>query len=136
MLIESIMTTKVITVDMDTSVGEMREIFQNIAIHHLLVVEEGVLIGIISDRDVLKSISPYVGTPSEMERDAYTLSKRAHQIMSRAPTTVTPQTPINEVSKLIIEHHFSSIPVLDEEGKVAGIVSWRDLLKHYAANQD
>ena len=55
---------------------------------HLLVLEEGELVGVISDRDLFRAISPYLGSEAEMSRDTETLTKRAHQIMTRQPITI------------------------------------------------
>ena len=65
MTVELIMTKKVFKVRMDDTIGTIREIFENVKFHHLLVVEGNKLVGIISDRDVLKAISPFLGTLSE-----------------------------------------------------------------------
>ena len=81
--VETIMTRDVVTLDMDDPLHLIQRIFQREGFHHLLVVEEDQLVGVISDRDLLSAISPYVNTPSEKRRDELTLYKRAHHIMSR-----------------------------------------------------
>ena len=60
----------------------------------LKVLEADIPIGVISDRDLLKALSPYIGTATETSRDVATLNKRAHQIMSRKPITIGPQAGI------------------------------------------
>jgi CBS domain-containing protein len=54
---------------------------------------------------------------------------RAHQIMTRNVITVRPDTPIVEAARLMLENHLSGLPVLDEQGKLAGIVSEGDFLR-------
>lgn len=54
MSIKSIMSTPVVTVKRDDNLGVVREIFINTKFHHLLVVENNKLYGVISDRDLLK----------------------------------------------------------------------------------
>ena len=58
--VETIMTQDVVTVDMDDPLYLIQRIFQREGFHHLLVVEEDQLVGVISDRDLLPAISPYV----------------------------------------------------------------------------
>ena len=65
----AIMTSQVITIEMDNSLEVIRDIFCKAKFHHLIVVDGEKIVGIISDRDFLKSISPYVGTMSETNRD-------------------------------------------------------------------
>jgi len=84
---------------------------------------------VISDRDLLKAISPHVGTASETDRDASTLNKRAHQIMTRKPVTLGPNASIHDAADIFNKHSFSCVPVVDDEENPVGIISWRDVLK-------
>lgn len=71
----------------------VQQLFKEHRFHHLLVVDDRTLVGIISDRDLLKAISPNIGTMSETDRDRATLNKRAHQVMTSDPISVRPTTP-------------------------------------------
>lgn len=73
MQVSEYMTTRLVTVEMDDTLDTVREIFDNTGFHHLLVVERGEVVGVLSDRDLLRHLSPYVGTASETARDAATL---------------------------------------------------------------
>jgi len=130
MSVKNIMRTGIVTVEMDDSLGMIKEIFDNASFHHLLVVESNRLVGVISDRDLLKSLSPGVGTASETTRDALTLNKKAHQIMSRHLITLNPNAEIYEVINVFNNQGISCIPIINEENNPVGIISWRDILKH------
>lgn len=133
MILRNIMTARVVTVEMDDRLEAVREIFDSMNFHHLLVVDERKkLSGIVSDRDLLRALSPYVGSAAETARDLATLNKRVHQIMSRHPLTLTPQSSVAEAVNLLLAHRISCIPIVDDEFKPIGIVSWRDLLKSVA----
>ena len=54
---------------------------------------------------------------------------RAHQIMTRDVITVGPGTSIVEAAKLMLDNHLSGVPVLDEYGKLTGVVSEGDFLR-------
>ena len=130
MIVSDIMTAKIVTVDMDDRLEKVKEIFDTLHFHHLLVIDEGKrLIGIVSDRDLLKALSPYVGSMAETARDAATLNKRVHQIMTRRPVTLHPQAAITDAVNLLLTHRISCIPIVDDGLKPVGILSWRDLLK-------
>lgn len=129
MKIESIMTTKVVSVGLDDTLRAIRDIFATNSFHHLLVTEEGALMGIISDRDVLRAVSPFADTSAEMARDTATLQKRAHQIMTRRPITITKEETVNDAIKRILEKKISCLPVVTSTGHIDGIVTWRDLLR-------
>ena len=132
MKISSIMTRRVVTVEMDDSLQIISEIFENVKFHHILVVENQKLVGVISDRDFIKALSPFLDTPSEVKRDITTLNKKAHQIMNRTPITVDAETSIEEAGNLLLENNISCLPVISPQGSVEGIVSWKDILKFYS----
>ncbi len=134
MKISSIMTRRVVTVEMDDSLQIISEIFENVKFHHILVVENQKLAGVISDRDFIRALSPFLDTPSEEHRDI-TLDKKAHQIMNRTPITVDAETSIEEASNLLLENNISCLPVISPQGSVEGIVTWKDILKFYSKNK-
>lgn len=123
------MSSSIVTVDMDDNLRTIKNIFDNAHFRHLLVVEKGVLFGVISDRDLLKSISPEIGTISETAKDIASLNKKAHQIMSRKPVTMTADASIDDAIDIFNKQRISCIPVVDDENHPMGILSWRDILK-------
>jgi acetoin utilization protein AcuB len=132
MKIKQIMNTKVACIEMDETLVRIQELFNHVSFHHLLVTEYSKLSGVISDRDLLKAISPYAGTASELPRDAATMNKRAHQIMSRKPVTIRANSSVSSAIDLLLKKGISCLPVVDKDNKIEGIVTWKDLIK---ANQ-
>jgi acetoin utilization protein AcuB len=133
MRVDKVMSTPVVTVGMDDSLWVVKHIFDNTRFHHLLVVESGKLFGVISDRDLLKSLSPYIGTAAETRRDTATLNKRVHRIMTRKPVTLTPSSGIYDAIKVFNDKNISCIPIVDDKSQPVGILSWRDILKAIVA---
>jgi acetoin utilization protein AcuB len=132
--LKDIMTARVVTVEADDTLDSVKQIFDSAKFHHLLVIDSSKrLIGVISDRDLLRCLSPYIGTPSENARDTATLKKHVHQIMTRQPITLGPEAGLGDAIKLFLEHRVSCIPIVDEACKPLGIVSWRDMLRFVAA---
>ena len=130
MTLDKIMTAKVVTVEMDDRLEVVKEIFDTMNFHHLLVVDEhGKLSGVLSDRDLLRALSPYVGSAVETARDLATLNKRVHQIMTRHPLTLRPHSSVHEAAGLLLKNRISCVPIVDDDFKPVGVVSWRDLLR-------
>lgn len=129
MNVKEIMSTSLVTVEMDDTLKVVKVIFDNVNIHHLLVVGDDKLFGVISDRDMLKALSPNIGTIVEMNRDTITLNKRVHQIMTSEPVTLTPNADISDAIEIFSNHDISCIPVVDNENRPVGIISWRDIIK-------
>jgi acetoin utilization protein AcuB len=131
MTVESIMSREVVTVRPDAALMEIRGLLHEKGFNHLLVTEEDdTLCGVISDRDVLKCVSPFLDTYSEEHRDVKTLSRPASEIMQADPITVTPDTSIKEASQTLLDNRVSSLPVV-EGTELVGIVTGKDLLQSY-----
>ncbi|MCB9846007.1 MAG: CBS domain-containing protein [Phycisphaeraceae bacterium] len=128
MAVSSIMSRDVVTVSMDDSLRTVQRLFQEHAFHHLVVVEDGRVVGVISDRDLLKNVSPFMGKMGEQSRDRATLDRRVHQIMSRRLVSVGEGTSLADASLQMLNHRVSCLPVLDANGACRGIVTWRDML--------
>jgi acetoin utilization protein AcuB len=128
--VADIMTARLVTVEMDDRLDVVRQIFDSLKFHHLLVIDEHKkLTGVVSDRDLLKALSPQLGSAAETARDAATLNKRVHQIMSRKLLTLHPRAAVADAVQLFLEHRISCIPIVNEEFKPVGILSWRDVMK-------
>ena len=125
MNVASIMTRKMIMAEMDDSLFKVRSFFKYAEFHHILVVEDRKLVGVISDRDLL----------DVEEGDTNNSNKRTHQIMSRMPITVDVQTSIEKASNLLLENNISCLPVISSQGVVEGILTWKDILKFYMKNK-
>lgn len=128
MTVGEIMTKNVVTVDMDDTLRTISQIFHAHRFHHLLVTKEKKLVGIISDRDFIKAMSPFLHSLSEREQDRATLNTKAHRIMTRNPLTATQETSIEQASKLLVKNNISCLPVIDAGGEIEGIVTWKDIL--------
>ncbi len=133
MNVRSIMSTRLVTVELDDKLTVVKDIFDRLRFHHVLVVDEGRLYGVVSDRDLLRALSPYIGSTVETDRDLATLNKRVHQVMSRKPITLRPDAGLADAVALFLAHGISCIPVVDEAFKPVGILSWRDVMKALAA---
>lgn len=127
--ISDIMSRKIVTVELDDSLKVIQEIFNHTHFHHLIVVSAERVAGVISDRDLLKALSPRIGTFSETDRDTTTLNKRAHQIMTRHPITLPASAGIFDAINTFNQHSISCIPIVDSALKPVGMLSWRDILK-------
>src|ERR1700721_197342 len=135
--VSAIMTTRVVSVEMDDRLDVVKQIFDTLKFHPLLVIDDRKrLKGVVSDRDLLKALSPYVGSATENARDIATLNKRVHQIMSRNLITLQPRASISEAVQLFLDHRISCIPITDVALKPVGILSWRDVLKTLLAGQN
>lgn len=130
MLIREWMTQDVITVTPDTSMMKASKILKENRIRRLPVVDaEGRLIGIVSDRDI-KEASPSKATTLDMHELYYLLSEiKVKDIMTRDPFTVRADDTVETVALNMIEKRIGGLPVIDDAGKLVGIISDSDVFK-------
>jgi len=115
---------------MDSSLSDAKNLFENNKIHHILITDDdGLLAGVMTDRDLYKHLSPTVGTSQETHRDTALMQKKSHQIMERTLITANNQQSLSEAVVLFYDNHISCLPITDKNNKPIGIITWRDILK-------
>ena len=106
----------------------VKRIFDKHQFHHILVVDQGQLNGVLSDRDYLKTVSPNVKNGAMTSNDLEKMNKKVHQVMSRKLVSVSPDDPVMKTVIAFNENKISCLPVVDDT-KVVGIVTWRDVMR-------
>jgi len=128
-LVGEIMTAQVSTIDHDAKLLEAVLLLRSSGFRHLPVVKEGQLVGLLSDRDVQRAAPSLFGEVTQEEYNRIFETTPVSRVMARDTLTVTPETPINEAVALMHEHKYGALPVVDANGKLAGIVTTIDCLR-------
>jgi CBS domain-containing protein len=111
----------IISVDPSATVLEIAEIIAAKRIGAVLVLDDnGKLLGIVSERDVVKALAAHRNLTLEM---------RAEDLMTRDVTTATLRTTVDEAMEIMDAGYFRHLPVI-EQGRLVGILSIRDLVKY------
>ena len=119
----------------DTRLHEVLMKMNRAGYRHLPVVENNMLVGIITDRDVRLAInSPVIKEDADLDREAVMEGVRVEDCMTRDPQCVSLDAPAGEVADLLALNKFGAMPVVDD-GKLVGMISYIDFLKHYAASR-
>ena len=127
--VESIMRRRPVTVHMDEPLWKVRNLMHARRFHHVLVATGDRIVGIVSDRDVLRALSPAADKPNVARTsDLATLETRVHLIMSREIISVSPSTPIVDATRTLLERRINCLPVLEEDGYCVGIITSYDVL--------
>ena len=129
MKISKLMSKNIVIVEMDAPLSKVKGIFEQTEFHHLIVVEDGKMFGVISDRDLLKSISHNIDTMAATTKDLASLDKKAHQIMTRKPISLNENSTVKEAIVIFNQNKISCIPIVNDYEKPVGIISWRDIMK-------
>ena len=133
MFVSKSMTRKVITIDPEAGILEAQDLMTRHRIRHLPVIDaDNKVIGIITDRDI-RSAAPYElikhhHMPSEPEKP---MTIKVKEIMTADPIVISSFYTIQDALLLIQREKVGAFPVVDEEGKLKGILSVRDLLRAF-----
>lgn len=148
MKVRDIMTADVVSVKRDTSINEIAKVMGARDISGVPVVDNGVVIGIITELDLIvrntRMDMPHfllildLGTiPLELpgqyqERMRHMLGTHAEDVMSRQVVTVGPDDNVEHLAELMVKRRVNPVPVV-EHGRLVGIVSRADLIDMMAA---
>ncbi|MFT7559057.1 MAG: acetoin utilization protein AcuB [Flavobacteriales bacterium] len=130
MAISDIMTTRLITVTPTETAGRMYVIFEKLSIHNLLVVEDGHLLGVVAQSEVMKTISPFANTKVESDKYRFTTNRQAQQMMQKKPPTIQVNRAILEAAETMLKHNTGVLPVLNRDELLVGVLSWKDVLRY------
>ncbi len=129
MIIERRMTKDPVVCAPDMSIQDAADLMKKEHVHRLPVLDKsGKLIGVISEKDILKAAPSPASTLSAYETNYLLAKLTVKKIMSRNPVTISKDTTVEDAATLMIDQDLSCLPVL-EEGKLVGIVSKSDLFK-------
>ena len=120
MLVRDIMKTEVITVAAGATIEQARLLMLDHAIRHLPVLEEGRLVGVVTDRDVHLATSALIAAPA-------TPGERVGDVMARPPHTADPLDPVEDAARTMRSLKIGCLPVVEAD-ELVGIVTGIDLL--------
>ena len=139
--VKNIMTEQAVCLDSDSNLAAAMEVMKNGKFRHIPIVDtEGVLVGILSDRDVLRYL-PFVGGQRLPGSDTFrsslfhvdtrdpSLSLPVTSIMTRNVTHVRQKCIFYNAVKMLYELKISCLPVVDEDKKLRGIVTVTDIMR-------
>lgn len=120
------MTRPVLTIDVAESLWDAWQLLSVSGLRHLVVVDDGRCLGVISDRMILTDI------PVSEER---LRNRGVGDLLSRAPVrSVSDIAPLADVARIMARYSAEAVPVVDEYGRLIGIVTGSDLVRWWAAD--
>ncbi len=126
-LVEDWMTKHPLRVDVNEDVGSVAEIMRVEAIRHMIVTDQGRLVGVLSVQDLaaVKDIRAKFQDP-----DCAYVRIAVGDLMGRRPITVSSKSSMTEAIRLMRDKGFHSLPVEDEYGRLKGVLTSTDVMKY------
>jgi acetoin utilization protein AcuB len=133
MFIDKSMTRDVLTVGPETGILAAQTLMAQNRIRHLpVVVDDDILVGIVSDRDIRSAMPSSVLSEAEKAAEERRLSTmKVKDIMTVNPATVSPAQTLEDALLMIQNLKVGAFPVVDREGRLKGIISVRDLMRAF-----
>lgn len=128
LLASQIMTSPVVTLTPAATVAEAREIIRRRWFRHIPVVtEDGRLVGMVSDRYLLSG-APHPDRPEEPPEPPRP-DQTVGEIMTPRVLCASPETPIREIARILVEERIGAMPILDHRVRPVGILTITDVLQ-------
>ena len=117
--IAELMTRDVVTVALEDTLGEAAAKMTEKGIGAVVVSDFGRIIGILSERDIMRAVADRI----------HSSEARVREWMTADPITATTQTSVEEAGRTMLEHGFRHLPVIEGE-RAIGILSIRDVAQY------
>ena len=122
--IKEIMTKELVIVQPDTGLQDIQQLFDQYDFHHLPVLEEGKLIGMISKTDLLKIVRLQHKSGAKNKTSII-----AKDLMTSYPLTLDPDDSIGLAADIFLANQFHALPIVDDD-ELIGIVTVHDILSY------
>jgi CBS domain-containing protein len=123
------MTTEFVTLQAADHLDLAEDVMNLGRIRHMPVLEDGRLVGIVSERDLLASSLSKSLEFGDRERRTFMKSVDVSEVMTGDVIYVEPSTPIREAARTMIRQRIGCLPVVDERGEPVGLITETDLLR-------
>jgi predicted transcriptional regulator len=128
MKVRELMTTDVATIGRNDELTIADDIMKMKRLRHLPVVEEGRLVGMLTQRDLFHAALSTALNFGEKAQKGFLKTVVAKEVMTDEVLTIDPDADVKEAARLMIEHKIGCLPVV-ESGKLVGLVTETDLLR-------
>ena len=127
--VERIMQREFATVRSDERMDFVEDVMALGRVRHMPVVDDGKLVGVVSQRDLLAASLSRVLAFDPQERRTFLRSVDVKEVMAPRPITVSPATSLGAAAALMLRHKIGCLPVVGPGGEAVGLVTETDLLR-------
>jgi acetoin utilization protein AcuB len=133
MLIKEWMSRSIITINEDNSLYDASKLFQTMVISMLPVLEEGKIVGIVTDGDIKKATPSDATTLDKFEIPTLLENLKIKSIMSRPVVTIQTDRTMDEAAAIMLKKGISGLPVVNKHGIIEGIITKSDIFRCFVS---
>lgn len=129
--VRDIMQRKLVTISASERLSTVEDIMTLGHVRHMPVVQAGRLVGVVSERDLLRASLSNLSTHRDAERRAFLHVVEIARVMSTPPVVVGPEATIEEAALIMADRKIGCLPVLEDD-RLVGMVTETDVLRWVA----
>jgi CBS domain-containing protein len=123
------MTTPVVSISPNVSIVNAHQIMKENGVRRLPVLENELLVGIVTLGDIREASPSDATTLSIWELNYLWAQLTVEKVMTRKVMTISEDSPILDAAQIMLDHKVSGLPVLDDKGKVVGVITESDIFR-------
>ena len=130
-IVRDIMSEQIVTISVDDSLSTVEDIMTLGGVRHMPVVRGGQLVGVVSERDLLRASLSNLTEFGNEQRRAFLQVVEIGRVMSSPPKVIDSEASVKAAALLMAECKIGCLPVVDS-GKLVGMVTETDVLRYFA----
>ncbi len=130
--VRDIMERNVIKISAGERLSTVEDIMTLGRVRHMPVVSGGELVGVVSERDLLRASLSNVHHFGSEERRAFLYAVEIARVMSQPPIVIGPHETVEEAAQVMAEEKIGCLPVIEKGSKLVGLITETDLLRYFA----
>lgn len=133
--VRMIMQEKIVTISAGESLSTVEDIMRLGRVRHMPVVSGGRLVGVVSERDLLRTSLSSLSSHRSDERKAFLYAVEIGRVMSQPPIVIAPEATVRQAAQVMAENKIGCLPVVEGE-ELIGIVTETDVLRWVAETEE
>ena len=125
------MSDQLVTISGDDSLSTVEDIMTLGGVRHMPVVRGGTLVGVVSERDLLRASLSSLTEFGNEQRRAFLQVVEIKRVMSSPPVVIAPEASVEDAALVMAERKIGCLPVVDD-GRLVGMLTETDVLRYFA----
>ena len=135
-IVSDIMTKNVVSISLDEKLDLVDEIMSNGEIRHMPVTKGGRVVGVVSQRDLLRSkLSTLIDFPEE-DRKNLLEATDVEKVMTKVVKFADPDEPITHAATLMLEERIGCLPVVNQDHELLGLITETDVMRCFVETSE
>lgn len=126
------MQTQVVRISSEERLSTVEDIMTLGGVRHMPVVRGGELVGVVSERDLLRASLSNLNAFGSEQRRAFLHAVEITRVMSEPPIVIGEEDTVEAAARVLGERKIGCLPVVDGDGKLVGLVTETDVLRYFA----